>query len=73
MHKAIDVKAGREQISTEYEKGIVSGRFDHGRHGGLLVETETKGNTRPILKANCGHRFLKKSDILKGMKFVSLK
>ena len=62
MHKAIDVEEGREQIGTEYEEGIVSGRFDHdGGHGGLLVETETKGNARPILKANCGHRFFLKS------------
>ena len=39
-NKAIDVEAEREQNSIEYEKGIVSRRFDHEGHDGVLVETE---------------------------------
>ena len=52
-NKAIDVEAEREQNSIEYEKGVVSRRFDHEGHDGVLVETETKGNTSSIF-TQCG-------------------
>ena len=50
-------EAGRLKISTEYEKSVVSRRFDRGGHDGVPVETETKGKARLICTANCGHRF----------------
>ena len=40
----IDVEAGGNQISTNYEKGSVSRWLDHGGHYGVPVETETKRN-----------------------------
>ena len=45
------LKRGREQISAEYEKGVVTRRFDHGGHDGVPVETETKGNARSLFTA----------------------
>ena len=51
VNRAIDVEAGREQISIEYEKGVVSRRFDHGGHDGVPVETGTKENPRLIFTA----------------------
>ena len=46
--RGVAVEAGREQISTEYEKDVVSRRFDHDGHDGVPVEAEAKGNARSI-------------------------
>ena len=46
INRAIDVEGGREQISIEYAKGVVSRRFDHGGHDGVPPETGAKGNPR---------------------------
>ena len=40
-----------EQTSTEYEKGVVSRRFDHGGHDGVPIGTETNGNVRSMFTA----------------------
>ena len=48
---AIYVEAGREQISTEYEKGVERRRFDQGGHDGVPIETKTYGNARSIFIA----------------------
>ena len=47
-NEGIDVEAEKEQISIEYEKGVVSRGFDHDGHDGVPVETENKGNTSLI-------------------------
>ena len=54
------------EINTEYEKGVVRRRFDHGGHDGVPVETETKGIYRNVAIV------LKKCNMLQGMKFFSL-
>ena len=51
INGAIDFEAGREQISIKCAKDVVSRRFDHGGHGGMPVETGTKGNPRSIFTA----------------------
>ena len=40
-----------EQTSTEYEKGVVSTRFDHGGYDGVPIGTETNGNVRSMFTA----------------------
>ena len=44
-------EASGKRISSEYENGVVSRRFDRGADDGVPVETETNGNPGSIFTA----------------------
>ena len=49
------ISFGKDQY-IEYEKGVVSRRFDYDGHDGVPVETETEGNTNSIF-TQCSQSF----------------